>query len=166
MPTASAIVERWARETERRLRAVLREAAQDVAENVSVGGAHSPGTPVDTGFARAQWQATLGETTPVAVDPPAGLQEGALASAGEAAASEMNLVCGAAEITDVISLTNGSRYLPYLEDGSTEPRTERVAKDGTVTPLPYHSGWIAETVHAWPTIVQRATGRVKRAFGA
>ena len=55
--SAAAQVDAWARATQERLRAVLVEAAQDVAENVSVGGAHAPGTPVDT------WYSTLIELT-------------------------------------------------------------------------------------------------------
>lgn len=147
--TFVAVVDAWARETEARLTAVLRESAQDVAENVSVGGSHSPGTPVDTGFARSSWVAVLGETVPVATRRPKGLETGQLAADAESAASDMNVVCASADVRDVITLANTTEYLPYLEDGSTQPKA------------PFTSGWIAQTVAAWPIIVAQANARVR-----
>jgi hypothetical protein len=131
--SATAVVERWARATDARLRGVFREAAQDVAENVKVGGQFSPGTPVDTGFARSNWGAALNDT-----DPSGGGNETALTIAS-------------ADLGDTITLYNNTEYLPYLEDGSTTPRA------------PFVSGWIAQTVHAWPTIVAQAVARVRGA---
>jgi hypothetical protein len=147
--SAVAVVDRWARETEDRLRRVLRAAGQDVAENVSVGGAHSPGTPVDTGFARSMWVAELGDVAITPEPTPEGLEPGALTGEASAAASEMNLVIASADIRDVITIGNRTEYLPYLEDGSTVPRA------------PFVSGWIAQTVAAWPAIVSDAVRRVR-----
>lgn len=147
--SATAVVDRWARGTEDRLRRVLRASSQDVAENVSVGGAHSPGTPVDTGFARSSWTATLGDATLTPTSQPEGLTTGALAAEAEMAASAMNLVCASADLADVITLSNPTEYLPFLEDGSTTPKA------------PFVSGWIAQTVAAWPAIVADAVRRVR-----
>ena len=131
MSSATAVVERWARETDARLRETFRQAAQDVAENVSVGGAYSPGTPVDTGFARSNWGAALNDT-----DPSGG-------------GNETALVIAAADLPDTITLYNNTAYLGYLEDGSTAPRA------------PFVSGWIAQVLNAWPTIVAQAVARVR-----
>jgi hypothetical protein len=147
--SATAVVERWARETEDRLRRVLRASSQDVAESVSVGSAYSPGTPVDTGFARSMWTATRGAAAVVAAPRPDDLEAGALTGAASSAASEMNLVCASADLPDTITLANATEYLPYLEDGSTQPRA------------PFVSGWIAQTVAAWPAIVSDAVRRVR-----
>ena len=132
--SAAAIVAQWARETESDLRKVFREAAQDVAENVKVGGAHSPGTPVDTGFARNSWHASLDGTTPPATGT----------------APDMALVIASADLSHTITIGNNTEYLGYLEDGSTTPKA------------PFVSGWIAQTVQAWPTIVALASARLRR----
>jgi len=131
---AAAIVARWARETEADLRTVFREAAQDVADNVSVGGAHAMGTPVKTGFARNSWHATLDGSTPGA----------------NGTAPSMALVIASADLADTVTISNSTEYLPYLEDGSTTPRA------------PFVSGWIASTVQAWPSIVALAARRLRR----
>jgi hypothetical protein len=144
--SAAAVVDRWARQTEDRLRRVLVSAGQDVAENVSVGGAYSPGTPVDTGFARSKWDATLG--TPPNV-PETG--DGSMVATGTE--GTMGLVIASADIRDVITIYNNTEYLPFLEDGSTTPKA------------PFVSGWIAQTVAAWPVIVSRATARVRASLG-
>ncbi len=143
-----AIVDEWARESEDRVRRVLRSASQDVAENVSVGGAYSPGSPVDTGFLRSQWVAAIGAGSAGIVTQPAGLTEGQLAGEGQDAADAMNVVCASADLPDTITLQNGTEYIAYLESGSTAP------KSGV-------SGWIAMTVQAWPQIVAAATARVR-----
>lgn len=128
---ATAVVSRWARASESRVRDVFRSAAQDVAENVSVGGAFSPGTPVDTGFARSGWAAGLND-----VDASAG-------------GNEMALIIASADITDTIIVANNTTYLPFLEDGSTIPRE------------PFVAGWIAQTMNAWETIVREASARIR-----
>ena len=148
MTTASAVVSRWARSTEHRLRETLRQAAQDVAENVSVGGAYSPGTPVDTGFARSNWNATLDTPPEDALTAPSGAQAGDFITS-----DAMSLTIASADIRDTITIYNNTEYLPYLEDGSTQPRE------------PFVSGWIAQTVQAWPTIVRNATQRVREVLG-
>ncbi len=140
--SAVAVVERWARESEDRLRRVLRSAAQDVAENVSVGGAFSQGTPVDTGFARSNWAATLGAPDTTPLSNTAGVTV-------DAAGDAMALVIASADIPDTITLYNNTEYLPYLEDGSTQPKA------------PFASGWIATTAAAWPQLVSAAVARVR-----
>lgn len=141
--SAVAVVDRWARATEERLRRVLVSAGQDVAENVSVGGAYSPGTPVDTGFAVNNWDATLG--TPDAA--PIRNESGATVTSGSTAS--MNVTIASADITDVITIYNNTEYLPYLEDGSTQPKAPNTA------------GWIAQTITAWPLIVSAAVAKVR-----
>ncbi len=151
MTSFLAVVDAWARETPDRLRDVLRSAAQDVAENVSVGGAFSPGSPVDTGFLRSQWTATLGEDVGTVVSAPAGLVTGQLAAEGQAAANEMNLVCASADLADVITLQNGTEYIAFLESGATPPEAPAI------------SGWITMAAAAWPQIVAQANARVRGA---
>ncbi len=147
--TFVAVVDAWARESEDRIRAVLRSAAQDVAENVSVGGAYSPGSPVDTGFLRSQWVATLGTADEVVVSQPPALVSGQLEAEGQTAADDMNVVCASADLADTITLQNGTEYIAFLESGATPPKAPAV------------SGWIAMTVAAWPQIVAAATARVR-----
>ncbi len=156
MTTASAVVARWARGTEHRLRETLRQAAQDVAENVSVGGAYSPGTPYDTGFASINWDATLDTPPSEPLTAPKGAKSGDFDR--NAGAESMALVIASADITDTITLYNNTVYLPYIEDGSTK-LSEKSRAAG------YRSGWIAETVQAWPTIVSRAEQAVKDVLG-
>lgn len=142
--SATAVVERWARETEARLRATFREAAQDVAENVSVGGQFAPGTPVDLGFAWNNWDASLGDlpNTPIRND------DGVTVTSGTT--QGMALVIASADLTDTITIGNNTEYLPFLEDGSTPIKSAG-----------HQSGWIAQTVHAWPTIVRLAVTRLR-----
>jgi hypothetical protein len=144
MSSATAVVERWARATDARLRETFRQAAQDVADNVSVGGQFSPGTPVDLGFALNKWDATLGTPSDT---PLRNADDASFAGTNPA----MALTIASADLGDTITIYNNTEYLPYLEDGSTTPRA------------PYVSGWIAQTVHAWPTIVAQAVARVRGA---
>ena len=146
--TVTATVARFAQQTKRALVAVLREAAQDVAENVSVGGAFAPGTPVDTGFARANWDATLGTPSSEPLQAPTGDAAETFSGTTDA----MALVIATADLPDTITLYNNTEYLPFLEDGRTTP----------IDPQ-FRSGWIAETAHAWPTIVHLAAQRVRQA---
>lgn len=151
---AAAVASRWARATEQRLKQTFIQAAQTVATNVSVGGKHSPGTPVDTGFARTKWAATFGDPPTETVPKPKGLKENELLAAGDAAASAMNLTIASADITTVVTVHNNTNYLQYLEEGIVTPKKKQ-----------FHKGWIAETVHAWPTIVLQASRIVRKAFG-
>lgn len=142
--SALAIVDAWARETEHRLRSVLRESAQDVAEAVSVGNQYGPGSPRDTGFLLSSWDATLGTPPSTPLKAPKG------ATAGQFSRSDsMALVISSADLGDTITVYNNTQYLPYLEDGSTTPKS------------PHVSGWIAQAVHQWPTIVAQAVARVR-----
>ena len=77
--------------------------------------------------------------------------DGGLVVSGSAAT--MGLTIASADLPDVITLYNNTQYLPFLEDGSTTPRA------------PFVSGWIAQTVVAWPIIVSRATARVRASLG-
>lgn len=44
-----------------RLNKLVRNVYFECAENIVVGGAYSPGTPIDTGFARATWWTRVGD---------------------------------------------------------------------------------------------------------
>jgi hypothetical protein len=61
----------------------------------------------------------------------------------------MNTVISSADLGDVITLQNPTRYVAFLESGETTPRA------------PVVSGWIALTAAAWPQIVRRAVARVR-----
>ena len=79
-------------------RQLAQDVAYTIAENIVVGGAYSPGTPVDLGHARASWQMDL---------------NGAPVSSGEAmAAGAVGVKLG-----DQVNMTNDAPYIRRLEYG-------------------------------------------------
>lgn len=155
--TFAAAVGRWTRRTDARLAAVVREAAFDLAEAVSVGNAWGTGTPVDTGYARNNWVASLGapsDATPAGAAPPTRPAGGTGALVPDVALPAMQAVIAGVRAGQVLYLTNNTAYLAYLEYGLTVP----AASD---TP----PGWIAAATRQWPAIVAAAIRRVRGAVG-
>lgn len=69
------------------------------------------GTPVDTGHARANWQATVGEETEEELD--------AEDKSGQATITKARAVLEARQPEQVIHLTNNVKYVPRLNEGSS-----------------------------------------------
>ena len=105
----------------------LRRAAMAVAfligEHVVIGGpfGNATGTPVDTGFARAQWTPSLHDPmyTPEEADPSWVKGQASLAATTEAYA-----------LGDAVWFTNGASYIRPLEGGHS-----RQAPLGMIAPL-------------------------------
>lgn len=64
----------WSASTEARARATTRAFMQTVASEIIVGGSFGPGTPVDTGFARASWVFGVGAAPTSPGMGPGGVQ--------------------------------------------------------------------------------------------
>lgn len=96
----TATLDRWQREIPERMQLLVQGAAQTLANEISVGGRHSPGTPVDTGFARSNWQAGVNRL------PPAGTVAGQVAGAIQTM-----------QLGDTLILANHAPYIARLEFG-------------------------------------------------
>lgn len=98
----------------RRLDTVTREAAFDLAENIIVGGPYSPGTPVDTGFARASWH--IGINAPVEPHQPPDNPDRATTPLDPVYTFvQLQAVRGG----DVVYLSSNTIYMRFLEFGSS-----------------------------------------------
>ncbi len=101
---------------------VVREVAFDLRDNIIVGGPFSPGTPVDTGFARASWWMDVngaGEApnlTPGAAVPPGGPVE------------QIGLSIAGLKAGDVFGLNNGAEYIEALEFGHSGQAPEGMVR--------------------------------------
>lgn len=92
-----------------KLDAFARQTIQQVAENVIQD------TPVDTGFLRGQWHATIG--SPQAPEKPADL-------AGAGAQSQIALTVAQLKGGDVLYVMNGAAYVRPVEYGRTGQRAD------------------------------------------
>lgn len=127
---------------------VVRDVAFDVVENIVVGGAVSPGTPVDTGFARNSWVVGLNapgtprqpDTPPADGAPPVG------DPVGEAAPALAGVTAG-----DTVYLTSNTAYMPILEDGGSQAQAPQ--------------GMVRLTLAGAQTLVDAAVARVNAAGG-
>lgn len=89
---------------------VIRRAMFDIAENVVVGGPFGPGTPVKTGFARAEWIAVLNGGSWKQTGAPG------KGSHPDALAGSLALIA-TAKLGDAVWLLNGVPYIIGLEYG-------------------------------------------------
>lgn len=106
---------------------------QDVFNQVQSGGARAefPGTPIDTGFARANWQGGIGGVTPAPAisaeaakaDPGAGR-----AAAARRQADNAELVRSQMKAGLTIELANNAPYIAALEDGWSQQAPEGMVK--------------------------------------
>lgn len=107
----TASIDRWVGQLDKHLDELVQNVAFEIAENVIVGGRYSPGTPIDTGWARASWWVSVGDPgTPhqnsvniegKQVQPdPASVAPAATAKAG-----------------DTVWLLSNTEYMPVLEYG-------------------------------------------------
>lgn len=82
------------------------------------GGRYSPGTPIDTGFARASWYGGIGgEGQPPSVAKPVTKRRGERASEARAAALQIEATAHKAKAGDTLILANAAPYVRRLEFG-------------------------------------------------
>lgn len=100
---------------------IVREVAFDLRDNVVVGGPFSPGTPVDTGFARASWWSDVNgkgvPTSPAAAEGSAG-----------APSDTVGLQIAGLKAGDVFGLNNGAEYIDALEFGHSGQAPEGMVR--------------------------------------
>jgi hypothetical protein len=114
----SATVDAWVAETEERLIAVFREAAQRVIEKMQVPVGAGGNMPVDTGFLRASLLATLNSPAEAIRFKPENVEAFAYAD------QQVALVIAAARIGDTIYAVYTANYARFQEYG-TEGRAGR-----------------------------------------
>lgn len=102
----TADLTRWQAQVGERANLLVQGVSQTVFNEVQVGGRYSPGTPIDAGFARANWDGGVGA---IPANPPA-------ATPGAAAARARAAVV-TARAGDVVYLSNTARYIRRLEFG-------------------------------------------------
>ena len=107
----TATIDAFTRQLEGKLDQFVQDVALEAAEAIVVGNEFSPGTPVDTGFARASWWASINSL--------GGAQGTVVPSAGAGAesVSAMSLVITKAKAGDIIYLLNNAAYIEMLEKG-------------------------------------------------
>lgn len=98
-----------------RMDGLVRQTVFDLAEEVIIGKKYSPGTPVDTGFARASWFCHVGSAI-----PPSPGKAGSPADA----VSRVSLAIADGEPGDTFWVLNNAAYIGALEYGhsSQAPR--------------------------------------------
>ncbi len=104
---------------------VVREVAFDLRDNVIVGGEFSPGTPVDTGFARANWWMDVnGSGTPPETKERV---EGTSLDSTERL-NDIGLSIAGLKAGDVFGLNNGAEYIEDLEFGHSGQAPEGMVR--------------------------------------
>lgn len=96
---------------------LVRQVGFTVAENVIVGGAYSPGTPVDVGFARNSWAVGLNEIPAPRQAPENSSPEQPVAVTSDADAAA---VIAQARLGDTIILASNCAYMEPLEEGHSQ----------------------------------------------
>lgn len=112
----TAVLDRSIPLVENRLKKVVQRVAFDAAENIVVGGMVAPGTPVDTGFARASWYVTINDRYAAGARGDTGSHL-THDKSGQTALTTSLSVIGIAELGSVIWLLNNVPYIIALEYG-------------------------------------------------
>lgn len=107
-----ASIDRFIDKMDGRLDELVMNVGFVLAENVIVGGQYSPGTPVDTGFARESWWVDFELT-----GSPPGPQ--AMAS-GQAALDQATLRLLDVKCGGIVYLLNNAAYIKALEYGHSQ----------------------------------------------
>lgn len=111
-----ANLERWQQQLDDRLAEAYRNIIFVFLMNIVVGGLYSPGTPVDTGFARNSWVVGIngpGEPRqPPQPDPAMRHQQVAVISIEDGRTLILDV-----QPADVVHLTSNCVYMAPLEDG-------------------------------------------------
>jgi len=95
--------------------ALVRAVAYELAREVIVGGDYSPGTPVDTGFARSSWYVRLGAGTMLGRTITPGAVPG-----GDSALAEASVLLLGAKAGESVFLLNDTEYILPLEYGHSQ----------------------------------------------
>lgn len=124
------------------MRRIVRYAAWRVAQNVVVGGEYAPGTPVDTGFARASWWTSLNDLG----EPH---QPGQNPKPGEPWDGSHDLTAlGGFDLGDMLLILSNTEYMRSLEYGHSKKAPH---------------GMIRLTADQWPDIVRESVRAIRRA---
>lgn len=108
-----ADLERWQSQLGEHMDEMVQNIVFALAEEIIVGKTYSPGTPIDTGFARASWWVSIGgEGTPHQV----GANPERLVPTQSANLADVVL----AKAGDEIYLLTNTEYMPALEFGHSE----------------------------------------------
>lgn len=110
---------RWRETLQRNGRLLVQGVAQTLANEIHSGGKYSPGTPIDTGFARANWDAALG-----------GVPTGGSAGSPGAALERMEGAAQALTVGETWVAANNAPYIGRLEFDQWSAQ----APDGFVRP--------------------------------
>jgi len=102
----TADLARWQAQVGERSDLLVQGFSQTLANEAISGGKFSPGTPIDTGFARANWDGGIGA---IPANPPAGSPGAAVARVDEAVLR--------AQAGDLVYLSNTAPYIRRLEYG-------------------------------------------------
>lgn len=109
-------LDKWMSKFEARNEKLIRGVATELARNIIVGGKYSPGSPVDTGFFRSLWKASINELPmDKAVQHPKDKEGVSLAAFDEVMAMLAQLKPG-----DMLWLSNAAIYGPALEYGHSQ----------------------------------------------
>lgn len=109
-----ANLERWTASLDDRLSEAYRNIIFVLLMNIVVGGLYSPGTPVDTGFARNSWVVGIGG---VGAFRQPQQPEDRHATVALTADAEGQSVLVDVRIGDEVHLTSNCAYIQALEDG-------------------------------------------------
>lgn len=110
----NASLDQWISQLKDYLDEVVRNVTFEIAENIIVGGEFAPGTPIDTGFARASWWIAVNDmgSPHQAPDNPGKLLF---------AVAPSTLAAGAqAKAGDIIYILSNTLYMPVLEFGHSD----------------------------------------------
>lgn len=99
---------RFLTKVDRNADVIARNMACIMAENIIVGGLHSPGTPVDTGFARGSWYPAIN-----------GQPTSDMASTTDAVSRAQNDL-SKGHAGDTFELWTNTAYMPALEYGHSK----------------------------------------------
>lgn len=141
-PDFAVELDRFLSLVDRRNTLVCQGVAVTLANEVISGGQYSPGTPIDTGFARANWAAALDD------EPPAPSVEAGpnLSGLAASAAAAINGVALQAHPGTVLTLQNTAPYIRHLEYG-----TSRMAP----------RAFIRQAIQAAPLIAKEVVAHVR-----
>ena len=112
-----ASLKRWDSTFAAKIDKVVERVAFVCVENLIVGGEYAPGTPVDTGFARASWWVSIG----AAPDGQPGGDAIVLGPggnvAGQGALNAATLAILGVKAGQSVWILNGAHYIKWLEYG-------------------------------------------------
>lgn len=109
-------LDRWLGKWQDRNERLIRGVATELARNIIVGGKYSPGSPVDTGFFRSLWKASINERP---IDMPVQHPKGT-GPISLAAFDEVMMALASLKPGDILWLSNAAIYGPALEYGHSQ----------------------------------------------